>query len=58
MAELESCPKCEKIVYEAEGYPAGNFLFCKGSSIIFIITTSVQIVKGGREIRYTIFIKW
>ena len=24
MADLEACPKCDKTVYEAEGYPAGK----------------------------------
>ena len=26
----EKCAKCEKVVYEAEGLPAGKFIICWG----------------------------
>ena len=40
--EAERCPKCGKIVYEAEGYPAGTK----------ITTTYVQVLE------YLVFLKY
>jgi hypothetical protein len=30
--ETEKCPKCEQVVYDAEGFPAGKKAYSKGVS--------------------------